>query len=216
MSNIHYSKERASSYERHHKKSLRNRLTSWREQRCLHAALRHGAPYGTVLDLPCGAGRFTESLDGIEVSRVIAADNSPGMLDEAKKALARTNYDHEVLLIDAFDIDLPDDAVDFVACMRFFHHVAMAEDRAKALAELRRITTGYLAISLWVDGNLGAFNRKRKTQAPLTPGFGKRRVISRALIEAEFRQAGFEIVRHWDMWPGITMWRQYLLKVGPK
>jgi SAM-dependent methyltransferase len=212
MDEIHYSAERADSYVLHHDKSLRNRLTSFRERSCLNSALRIGQPYGTLLDLPCGTGRFTTALEGINFDRLIAADNSPGMLALAGETLEAASIPHETRLLSAFDIDLADESIDFIACMRFFHHLAFAEDRQRVLKEFHRITKRYVAISLWVDGNLGAYRRKHRAAAPLTPGFGKRRVIAPQLIEKEFQNAGFSVIRHWDMWPRLTMWRQYLLK----
>ena len=213
MNDIHYSEKRAASYAEHHNKSLRNRLTSWRERQCLNAALSVSAPHGVVLDMPCGAGRFAHALDGIEVGQIIAGDNSPGMLKQAELTLAPLDIPSTVKLLDAFQIDLPDKSVDFVACMRFFHHLAYAEDRARVFAELKRISKKEIAFSLWVDGNLGAWRRRRRQQAPLTEGFGKRRLIERAVIEKEIEEAGLQVVRHWDMWPGLTMWRQYLVRV---
>ena len=212
MDNIHYSVKRAASYDEHHDKSLRNRLTTWRERQCLRKALQQAHPLSTVLDLPCGTGRFAAALEGIELKHLIMADNSPGMLERAANRVSRAEFSVETRQLSAFEIDLPDDSVDFIACMRFFHHLAYAEDRQQVLAEFRRISTGMVAISLWVDGNLGARRRMRKPETTKTKGFGRRRVIKRQLIEGEFAAAGYEIVRHWDMWPGVTMWRQYLLR----
>ena len=215
MTNIHYSQERAASYDAHHAKSLRNRLTTWREQQCLRQALVMGAPLGRVLDLPCGTGRFADALAGLDFEHLTIADNSPGMLARAVTAFSADAQDESKLTaleLSAFEIDLPQNSVDFIACMRFFHHLAYSEDRQRVLAEFRRISTGMVAISLWVDGNLGAWRRARKPPAERTTGFGRRRVIKRETIEAEFAVAGYEQVRVWDMWPGLTMWRQYLLR----
>ena len=69
MDNIHYSVKRAASYDEHHDKSLRNRLTTWRERQCLRKALQQAHPLSTVLDLPCGTGRFAAALEGIELKQ---------------------------------------------------------------------------------------------------------------------------------------------------
>lgn len=214
MDDIHYSQERAAAYDAHHTKSLRNRLTTWRETQCLREALALAAPLDRLLDLPCGTGRFTDALKGFDYQRLTIADNSPQMLARAVASTA-DNPKVTALELSAFDIDLPEDSVDFIACMRFFHHLAYREDRQRVLNEFRRISTpsSMVAISLWVDGNLGAWRRARKTPSSLKRGFDRRRVIERAVIEEEFVTAGYTIIKHWDMWPRITMWRQYLLQL---
>ena len=70
-----------------------------------------------------------------------------------------------------------------------------------------------LAVSLWVDGNLGSWRRSRKSTTLRERGFGRRRVVERAVIEQEFSDAGYTVIKYWDMWPGLTMWRQYLLQL---
>lgn len=240
VNDVHYSQERAASYDAHHAKSLRNRLTTWRERQCLREALSLGAPLGRLLDLPCGTGRFADALVGLDYNHLTIADNSPGMLARAVGAYeerlvaddkattmpgelsSQAHASHvesstsrfDARELSAFDIDLPDASVDFIACMRFFHHLAYAEDRERVLTEFRRVSSAssMVAITLWVDGNLGAWRRGRKAAAPLVRGFDRRRVINREQIEAEFAATGYNIVRHWDLWPGVTMWRQYLLQ----
>jgi len=44
------------------------------------------------------------------------------------------------------------------------------------------------------------------------PGYGPRICRPRAEVEAEFGAAGFAIVRRYDVWPLLDMWRLYLLK----
>ena len=190
------------------------------------------SPLRRVLDLPCGTGRFADSLSGLDFEHLTIADNSPGMLARAVAAFEavvvpenataaaaesatypKTRFDAR--LLSAFDIDLPDNSVDFIACMRFFHHLAYAEDRQSVLAEFRRISNkeSMLAVSLWVDGNLGSWRRSRKSTTLRERGFGRRRVVERAVIEQEFSDAGYTVIKYWDMWPGLTMWRQYLLQL---
>lgn len=112
----------------------------------------------------------------------------------------------------AFDIALPEKSVDFVACMRFYHHLARPEDRRTLLAELKRVSRRYVALSLWVDGNLQGNRRLRKPQPPIVSGYGRRRCRRRDELEAEFDVAGFQIANQYDVWPGLSMWRLYLLE----
>ncbi len=61
----------------------------------------------------------------------------------------------------AFDIDLPDNAVDSIFCMRLLHHIGDPAHRLAILREFQRVTRDSVIISLWVDGNFKAWKRKR-------------------------------------------------------
>jgi hypothetical protein len=133
------------------------------------------------------------------------------MLSVAESNRLSPSFPQRLFYSSAFDIQLPDESVDFVACMRFYHHLGRPEDRKQVLAELKRVARRYVAVSLWVDGNLGAIRRARKPVADPQAGYGKRTCRSREEAEAEFRTE-FEIIRHYDIWPRVSMWRMYLLR----
>ena len=207
-----YTPERARKYDTHHHSSLRNKLTNWREQQVLNAALRAAGSVRTALDLPCGTGRFWPVFLEAGVTNLIAADGSAGMLAVAAKNRRSSQFPARLFTTSAFDIALDTDAVEFAACLRFYHHLGRAEDRARLLAELHRVSSRFVAISLWVDGNLAGRRRLRRPQPTAEPGYGRRRCRRRTEVEAEFRDAGFAIRKHFDVWPAIYMWRLYLLE----
>tara|TARA_A100001037_G_scaffold242836_1_gene223391 strand:+ start:29968 stop:30624 length:657 start_codon:yes stop_codon:yes gene_type:complete len=207
-----YTLARAQRYQAHHTSSLRNKLTNYREQNVLASALRLAGNPASVLDLPCGTGRFWPVfLDG-GAKRLIAADGSDGMLAVARETREQSPGRADLLSTSAFAIALDDDAVDFAACLRFYHHLGRSEDRQRLLAELRRVSRRHVAISLWVDGNLAGRRRLKKPQPPVEPGYGRRRCRRRSEVEAEFHDAGFSVRAHFDLWPFIHMWRLYLLE----
>ncbi len=206
-----YSHDRAHHYDQHHRSSLRNKLTNWREQRVLAAAMAAAGCPHSALDLPCGTGRFWPVFARAGVERLIAADGSAGMLAVAKSNRGRIEVPAQLIATSAFSIALQDKAVDFVACLRFYHHLGRAEDRARLLAELKRVSRRHVALSLWVDGNFAGNRRLRRPPPPAIPGYGRRHCRARDEVEAEFRDAGYRIVRHWDVWPRVYMWRLYLL-----
>jgi len=208
----HYPLSRAQQYQTHHRASLRTRLTDWREQRCLTQALRDARSPATLLDLPCGTGRFWPAAAKAGVSELIAADGSPGMLEVAAANRLNSSMPQQLLETSAFAIDLPDNCVDAAACLRFYHHLAMPEDRARLLSELIRVSRQHLIISLWVDGNYAGNRRMRKPAKPPVSGYGPRICRYRHEVESEFVAAGCRIIRHYDVWPGLYMWRFYLLE----
>jgi ubiquinone/menaquinone biosynthesis C-methylase UbiE len=208
----HYSLNRAGEYDQHHKKSLRARLTSERELALLKQSLKIAGVPETVLDLPCGTGRFWPAIAEAGVKRLIAGDYSEGMLAVAQRNRLSDSFPEQLIRTSVFDIDLPDNSVDFIACMRFFHHLYHRPDRLSALAELQRVARGHVAVSLWVDGNLASWRRRGRKPAAPERGYGKRVCIDSDDIEADFATAGFTIRERMDVWPRISMWRMYLLE----
>ena len=58
-------------------------------------------------------------------------------------------------------IELGENSVDSIFCMRLLQQVTATDRRMKFLRELHRITRDTLIISLWVDGNFQAWRRQR-------------------------------------------------------
>ncbi|MDD3650889.1 class I SAM-dependent methyltransferase [Immundisolibacter sp.] len=207
-----YDRDHARAYEKKHRTGLRRRLTTWREIQLARRALHAAGDPASVLDMPCGAGRFWPMLAEHPTRRLLAGDRSPAMLEAARAAaapalLARFESVRE---LDAFALDLPDDAVEHILCMRLLHHIARPQDRLRLLRELHRVASRGVTVSLWVDGNLQAW-RRRRLDARRRRADVNRVVVPRATIEAEFAQAGFRVRRHFDVLPGWSMWRFYLL-----
>lgn len=207
-----YKGTRARRYAEHHRKSLRTRLTTAREQQVLYSSLADAGFPETALDLPCGTGRFWPAFSRAGVKQLIAGDGSRGMLEVAETHRLNDMIPAQLLQTSAFEMALPDESVDFAACLRFYHHLSRPEDRATLLAELKRVSRRFVAISLWVDGNLAGNRRIRKPAPDAVAGYGKRICRRRRDVEAEFDAAGLAVIRHYDIWPRIAMWRLYLLE----
>ena len=143
---------------------------------------------GTVLDLPCGAGRMSRLLATAVDGRVVSADYSPAML-----AVARRRVANPLLRCDAFALPLRDKSVDRILMLRLiFHYCAPAGILAEAGRVLRpggelvfdtlnRYSTRWLAEALLVSSG------KRR------PGTGLRFASARA-VEALVARAGLAIV----------------------
>jgi ubiquinone/menaquinone biosynthesis C-methylase UbiE len=211
-----YDREHAESYLHKHRAGLARRLSHWRDEQLARKALALAGEPTLVLDLPCGAGRFWPVLAEQPNRLVIAADNSAGML-----ATARANQPAALLgrirtlQTSAFDIGLPDGAVDAIFCMRLLHHIGAVEHRAAILNEFHRVTRDTVILSLWVDGNYKAWRRKRlesRRDRREWRGEQNRFVLPARQVEQEFRSAGFDIVGHTDFMPLYAMWRVYVLR----
>lgn len=209
-----YDSTHAQDYYFKHKQEPRRRLTTWREVSLARKALKIAGNPRIILDLPCGAGRFWSMLAEDPDRKLFAADNSQDMIDSAKKF-----QDQEVserfncFQTSAFSIDMPDSSVDNIFCMRLLHHIAAEADRLTILKEFYRVTKDTVCLSMWADGNLQYRKRKRNEAKRSAPRLeGSRVAITAQQAESEYREAGFRVIDHLDLLPGISMWRFYILK----
>ncbi|SDI29274.1 class I SAM-dependent methyltransferase [Pseudomonas abietaniphila] len=208
-----YDDEHAKKYLRKHKDGLARRLSDRRDKQLARRALALAGEPGLVLDLPCGAGRFWPLLAEKANRVIIGADNSAAMVATACESQPADVVKRvQPLQTSAFAIDMPDNAVDSIFCMRLLHHVGNAQDRAVLLREFHRVTRDSVIISLWVDGNFKAWKRKRAERKRQQEGYQNRFVLPVATVEAEFEQAGFRIQERLDFLPLYAMWRVYLLR----
>jgi ubiquinone/menaquinone biosynthesis C-methylase UbiE len=216
-----YTREHSQKYLKKHQDGLLRQLSHRRDEQLARRALAKAGEPGLVLDLPSGAGRFWPLLAEQPGRVIIGADNSLDMLNTARQAQPRAVVKRvRTLQTSAFAIDLPEHAVDCIFCMRLMHHIGEAHDRLAMLKEFHRVTRDTVIVSLWVDGNYKAWRRKkaeaRRPSNETAPGVQNRFVIPRAVIEAEFAQAGFVVEERIDFIPLYAMWRVYVLRAVDK
>ena len=212
-----YDQQHAADYRLKHQNGWARRLSHTRDEQLARRALAIAGEPGVVLDLPCGAGRFWPLLAAKHNREIIGADNSASMLEVACVAQpAEVVKRVRRLQTSAFDIDLPDNAVDSIFCMRLLHHIGDASHRMALLREFHRVSRDSVIISLWVDGNFKAWKRKRlerqRGTSPVQEGYQNRFVLPAVTVEAEFRKAGFTVQEHLDFIPLYAMWRVYVLR----
>ena len=214
-----YYQQHAQEYFLKHQDGLARRLSHSRDEQLARRALALAGEPGVVLDLPCGAGRFWPLLAEKPNRVIIGADNSEAMIETACAAqppevVARVRP----LQTSAFAIDLPDNSVDSIFCMRLFHHIGEAAHRKTILSEFQRVSRDSVILSLWVDGNFKAWRRKKLEQrrsARAEPdSYQNRFVLPAETVEEEFKAAGFRIQERLDFLPFYAMWRVYVLRKG--
>jgi len=212
-----YDQAHAQQYFHKHQDGLARQLSHWRDASIVRRALKKAGEPNLVLDLPCGAGRFWPLLCEQPNRVILAADNSADMLTTAQavqppSVVARVN----AFQTSAFAIDLGNNTVDCILCIRLLHHIEAAEHRLAILREFQRVSRDTVILSIWVDGNYKAWKRRRletrRAARGRTSQNQNRFVVKKSVIEDEFRQAGFRIVEHLDVLPGYAMWRTYVLR----
>lgn len=211
-----YNHEHALSYYYKHRKNWSHRLSNWREQNMARKALNYIDESKSILDLPCGAGRFWPLLAETKECHIIGADSSIDMLKVAiEHCPEKMRSQFELLHTSAYNINLADNVVDTIFCMRLLHHIGDEEKRRKILNELYRVTRKNVLLSLWVDGNYKARRRHNHDQAhnDKKPKHLKNRFLfKRKEIEQEFYRTGFSVATYYDLLPGYSMWRLYVLQ----
>ncbi len=208
-----YDDQHAQHYLRKHLDGLGRKLSHWRDVQLARKALTLAGDPGLVLDLPCGAGRFWPMLAEKANRAIIGADNSESMVKIAMQSQPADVVKRvQPLHTSAFDIALPDNAVDSIFCMRLLHHIGEAEHRLAIFREFERVSRDSVILSLWVDGNFKAWKRKRSEARRGQEGYQNRFVLPAATVEKEFEQAGFRIQEKLDFIPLYAMWRVYVLR----
>jgi ubiquinone/menaquinone biosynthesis C-methylase UbiE len=212
-----YDREHAGAYGSKHADGFCRTLSLKRDEQLARRALRIAGEPSLVLDLPCGAGRFWPLLAERQNRVIIGADNSADLLQLALRrqpeAIARRV---QTLRTSAFAIELPDNSVDSIFCMRLLHQIGSPANRRTMLRECQRVTRDSLIVSLWVDGNYKSWRRKRlERQRPLREGdtgLPNRFVVPAQTVEEEFADLGFSIQGRLDFLPLYAMWRVYVLR----
>ena len=183
----------AEDYDFHRFSSPERQKRNVRKWAAIRKALSMTTGVRTILDLPCGTGRFTGGLarEGYEV---IGSDISFEMLKkaasvgqaEAGKQLALLGY----LQANAEHLPLRTDSLDCVVCIRFMMHVDPAT-RVRMLREFHRVSRRWVIVD---------YRHKYTFRYVLTHTFGRLGLgrtplsrVSRQDLEQEFRDAGLAI-----------------------
>lgn len=205
-----YSYEYSKQYYKRHKEGFLKRLSNYFEQKMAAEALSLAGVPEIVLDLPCGAGRFLNTIFNSGTKKVIAADKSAGMLQVIQEysPFAQSNY-LQLLQTNVTQINLPDNSVDSILCMRLLHHIDCKDYRNAIYKEFMRVARQTVCISFWVDGNYKSY--REYIHAKKTGNAS--RCLNSKKLEKELKDIGFAIIGKVDMLKPFLYWRTYVLKV---
>ena len=194
----------AADYDQHRFMTPQRQRRNTRKWRAIQRALDRTTGVRSVLDLPCGTGRFTGDLAGSGLD-VIGSDISLQMMREA--AVSPRLEDAGILgyvQADAEALPFRTESVDCIVSIRFMFHVDPIT-RRRILREMGRVSRRWLVIDyrhrysarwvLWqVRHTLGLLRQTPER-------------VSRKDLRSEFQDAGLKIhsvipVRRWlsDKW----------------
>jgi len=119
-----------------------------RDARLVAAVLRRAGaalpPGASALDVPCGTGRM-----GAALRRALGPDGRWFGADISAEMLAEVPGGAPLARASAFALPFPDRTFDVVLSCRFLHHHGDAAARRAALAELARVSRGWVVASWW-------------------------------------------------------------------
>jgi len=208
-----YDEEHARTYFKKHNSGIERKISNFRDHQIGRKALTLAGNPKSVLDMPCGTGRFWDLLAEDPERTIYASDYSNDMINMGLKFRPAGIVKRvETFQASAFDIPVEDNFVETIFCIRLIHHVGGKEDRLKLLRELHRVSSRSVIISLWVDGNFKAWRRKKLETKRGKRSYQNRFIAQVANIEAEFKQAEFGIKGKIDFIPFYSMWRTYVLE----
>ncbi len=185
----------ADDYDFHRFSTPERQKRNARKWAAIQKALSQTTGVRTILDLPCGTGRFTGALarHGYEV---VGSDISLEMLQKAASLSQAEVADRAgpsirgYVQANAEHLPLRDASLDCVVCIRFMMHVDPAT-RVRMLSEFARVSRRWVVVD---------YRHKYTFRYVLTHTFGKLGLgrtplsrVSRRDVHEEFRQAGFAI-----------------------
>lgn len=178
----------ADVYDQKRFSSLKGRWTDRLEKARFIECMNSIKSKSTVLDIPCGTGRFSELVlkEGCDV---ICADISKEMLNIAKRKLSDLNP----LAFEICDIEkMPfnDDFFDCVICIRLLHHIP-PNMHINILTEIRRVTNGFAIITF--SNNFSLQNLRRNIISTFTKF--PRYSVSLHHMQNVLNSSGFKIIK---------------------
>ncbi|MDH3626304.1 MAG: class I SAM-dependent methyltransferase [Acidobacteriota bacterium] len=181
----------ASDYDFHRfgePRRVRRNIKKWK---AICKALDETDGVESVLDIPCGTGRFTGSL-AERGHLVIGSDISLEMMVEAQSKFNDLERFAGYVQADAEALPMPDSSVDCVMSIRFMFHVDPAT-RVRILREMGRVSRRWLIIDYRHCYTPRYLKWKIKSALRMTKTPLER--VSRREMEDEFREAGIKIRR---------------------
>lgn len=174
--------ESVKHYERERFTGLYGRGRDRREIVASRSAIQQFMRDSTVLDCPCGNGRWFSRL-ALRAKRIVGIDVAPAMLAVAStRSVAGVEID--VREGDAEKLDLPDDAVEHVFCFALMKHLPR-QTKLNVLREFARVSSGRMAVSFCI------FNPASKLTWRARGSHGY--PVSRAELDSLVAEAGLSV-----------------------
>src|SRR5215510_1696853 len=143
-------RENVRDYQRQRYRSLDQRLVNWREQHIVEALLTMcQIKGGTLLDVPCGYGRFTALFARLSIIAT-GADVRGDMVRLAREEQVPSGRGRW-LHADIFALPFADATFDGTLSIRLLHHRFSHDERVRMLCELARVSRRFVLLSFYLS-----------------------------------------------------------------
>jgi SAM-dependent methyltransferase len=180
----------AEGYSHKHERSWSTRFRDRREQALVHRAFASIGTVKSILDCPCGTGRFWGTLSRY-CSELHVADASAEMIEAGRAQNPEIGITHETVAR-AQDLPHEGDSIDVVFCSRLLHHFPERSQRVEILSSLAAVARRHVVFSIWLTGNL-KHSRDRSRARHRPEGDVTRFFVRRQDLEDEIRAAGLAV-----------------------
>lgn len=155
---------------------------------------------GSVLDIPCGAGRMTVLLarKGYDCTGAEVADT---MVSITREVIASEGLSCPIDKQDIEAMGYPNGHFGTILCFRLFHHFPNPNVRRRVVTELCRVAKDYVAISYL--STFAITSIKRRIRVALGGKKSVQHATSLSEVEGYFREQGFELVKDFAQMPFI-------------
>jgi ubiquinone/menaquinone biosynthesis C-methylase UbiE len=183
------------AYERARYAHLDQRVLNALEHRLIARLIGSiGIARPTLLNAPCGFGRFADIVEK-KTARRVFLDLHPGMVRRCNSTLGPRGFN----IVNGSLRNLPfdDAAFDVVMNIRFFHHYFEQSDRRTMLAELARVSKRFVILTYYQRSWIHSLNKKYARK--------KNRIVllERAAFETELAEAGLRVVSAHRVAPAV-------------
>lgn len=189
---LHYQDSKVvSAYDRRRFESLGSRRKTARKWRMILNSLGGADDIQTVLDLPCGTGRFTTRI--LEHGwKLINADISQPMLQAAREQAGDAAGLMGSARMDAERLPLADASVDLVLSIRFLMHVPR-DVRVAIYREYARVSRRYIVIDVRHNFCISLWWKRFRSRLGFRVKLPQRHSVRE--LEQEVKEAGLRVVR---------------------
>jgi tRNA (uracil-5-)-methyltransferase TRM9 len=134
------------------RKELAQLAAIWQSGKLLNVGCAHGADF-----LP-----FRQRFE------LWGLDSSPGMLKQARRYSRKFEFYVNLVAADALSLPFPDNTFGWAISVATYHHISGAENRERALTELRRVLKpqGQAFLTVWNYGQPRFWFQSKEQQVP--------------------------------------------------
>ncbi|MFC1550751.1 methyltransferase domain-containing protein [Candidatus Neomarinimicrobiota bacterium] len=184
--------EKIKRYKENRYKTIDQKLIDRREKSIVDNIFYNFKITGSILDIPCGYGRFHQILNAY--GDVYAADKYQLIVQYQEEELGIVK---STKVCTADSIPYPDNFFNVVFCLRLMQHIHDSNERVKIYKELNRVSKEWVIVSLYTNTVLhSTIKRINRKKAKIT-------FLQSAQVQKEFTESNLKPIYSKSVIPRI-------------